>query len=111
MKGDKTMNMHNPAHPGELIRETIEGIREETGQKLTIEEVAEGLETTLTNLSRLMNGKRSVTSEMALKLAAGFRNTTPEFWMRVQENYNLFYAHRVVNTKRIRVFWPRTAVR
>ncbi len=103
------MNMYNPAHPGELIRETIEGLREETGQKLTIEEVAKGLETTRTNLSRLINGKQSVTSEMAIKLAAGFNNTTPEFWLRAQENYDLFHARQVVNTKRIRVFWPYAA--
>lgn len=37
------MAMFDPAHPGELIRETIEGLREETGKSLTIEEVAKGL--------------------------------------------------------------------
>jgi|GEM_PF-1998266 len=34
--------MFNPAHPGELIRETIDGIAEETGKKLTVEEVTQG---------------------------------------------------------------------
>ena len=34
------MAMYDPAHPGELIRGTIEGLREETGKSLTIEEVA-----------------------------------------------------------------------
>jgi plasmid maintenance system antidote protein VapI len=38
------MTMLNPAHPGELIRETIEGLREETGQRYTIEEVADALD-------------------------------------------------------------------
>jgi len=37
--------MFDPAHPGELIRETIEGLRVETGKSLTIEEVAKGLTT------------------------------------------------------------------
>jgi addiction module HigA family antidote len=100
------MNMHNPAHPGELIRETIDGIREETGKRLTIEEVAAGLETTRANLSRLINGKQSVTPEMAIKLAASFTNTTAEFWLRVQENYDLFQARKEVNIEKIRVFWP-----
>lgn len=40
------MAMHNPARPGELIRETIEGIREETSERLPLEEVAKGLGTT-----------------------------------------------------------------
>jgi len=99
--------MYNPAHPGELIRETIEGIREETGEKLTIEEVAKGLDTTRKTLSAIMNGRQRVTSEMALKLATAF-NTTPEFWLRIQENYNLFHARKKVNTSKVHVFWKRT---
>ena len=37
------MAMYDPAHPGELIRDTIEGLREETGKSLTIEESQKGL--------------------------------------------------------------------
>lgn len=61
--------MFNPAHPGELIRETIDGIIEATGRKLTVEEVAIG---------------------SAIKLSTGFSNTTAEFWLQVQDNYDLF---------------------
>lgn len=41
---------------------------------------------------------------MALKLAAGFKNTTPEFWLTVQDNYDLALAKKTVNTKKINVF-------
>ena len=75
--------MFNPADPGELIRETIDGIAEETGKKLTVEEVAKGLETTRKTLSAIINCKQSVTPEMDLKLSAAFSNTTPEFWLQV----------------------------
>jgi hypothetical protein len=34
----KKLSMFNPAHPGELIRETINGIIEDTGKKLTVED-------------------------------------------------------------------------
>lgn len=98
------MAMHNPAHPGELIRETIEGIREETGERLPIEEIANGLGTTRKTLSAIINGRQGVTPEMAIKLAAGL-GTTPEFWLRAQENYDLFQARMKVNTGDIRVFW------
>ena len=97
--------MFNPAHPGELIRETIDGIIEETGTKLSVEEVAKGLGTTRKTLSAIINGKQSVTPEMAIKLATGFANTTPEFWLQVQGSYNLFLAKKKVDTKNIRVFW------
>ncbi|MFD1628667.1 hypothetical protein [Pseudopedobacter beijingensis] len=42
---------------------------------------------------------------MTIKLATGFSNTTPEFWLQVQDNYNLFIAKKKVDTKSIRVFW------
>src|SRR5665213_2169436 len=99
------MAMFNPAHPGELIRETIVGITEETGKKLSIEEVAISLGTTRKTLSAIINGKQAVTPEMAIKLATGFSNTTPEFWLRVQDNYDLFLARKKVDTKKIKVFW------
>jgi len=64
--------MYNPAHPGELIRETIDDICEETGKKVSIEEVATGLGTTKKILSAIINGKQAVTPVMAIKLATGF---------------------------------------
>ncbi|GAA4309450.1 HigA family addiction module antitoxin [Compostibacter hankyongensis] len=102
------MTMYNPAHPGELIRETIEGIREETSEKLSIEEVAKGLGTTRKTLSAIINGRQGVTPEMAIKLATGL-GATPEFWLRTQEYYDLFQARKKVDTGSIRVFW-RNAV-
>lgn len=104
------MAMFDPAHPGELIRETIEGLREETGQPFTIEEVAKGLQTTRKTLSAIINGKQGVTPEMALKLSASFKNTSPEFWLRVQENYDLARARKTVDTRQNKVFWqPQVA--
>ena len=99
------MAMFNPAHPGELIRETMEGIIEETGNKLSIGQVANGLGTTRKTLSAIINGKQSITPEMAIKLSTGFANTTAEFWLQVQDNYNLFIARKKVDTKNIQVFW------
>lgn len=99
------MALFDPAHPGELIRETIEGIREETGERLTIAEVAEGLGTTRKTLSAIINGKQSLTPEMAVRLEKAFVNTTAEFWLKIQENYDLAKARKKVNTDKIRAFW------
>ena len=103
--GETIMSLLDPAHPGELIRETIVGLREETGQKLTVAEVAQGLGTTRKTLSAIINGKQSVTPEMAIRLSTAFANTTPEFWLTVQENYDLAQAKRKIDTSGIRVFW------
>ncbi len=66
------MALFDPAHPGALIRETLERIFEETGKKLTVTEVAKGLGTTRKTLSDIINGHQSITPEMALRLAAAF---------------------------------------
>ena len=96
--------MFNPAHPGELIRETLNRIAEETGKKLTVEQVALGLGTTRKTLSAIINGKQSVSSEMALRLSKAF-NTTAEFWLHAQENYDLAKARKIVDVDRVTVFW------
>ena len=100
------MTIFAPAHPGELIKETIEGIREETGSKLTFAEVASGLEISRKTLSAIINQKQGVSSEMALKLAKAF-DTSPDFWLRAQENYDLAIAKKKVNTDHIKVFWRK----
>lgn len=101
--------MFDPAHPGELIRETLDGLKEETGQKLTVEQVAAGLGTTRKTLSAIINGKQGISPEMALRLSKGF-NTTPEFWLHAQENYDLAQARKKVDIKQVTVFWqPKVA--
>lgn len=97
--------MFDPAHPGELIRETLNGLQEETGKKLTVEQVATGLGTTRKTLSAIINAKQSISPEMALRLSKAF-NTTPEFWLHAQENYDLAQARKKVDVKLVTVFWP-----
>jgi len=104
------MAMFDPAHPGELIRELINGLTEETGEKLTIETVAIGLGTTRKTLSAIINGKQSITTEMALRLSTAFGNTA-ESWLHAQENYDLAQARKKVDTKQVKVFWhPQPAL-
>ena len=100
------MAMFAPAHPGELIKETIDGIREETQSKLTLEEVAAGLEISRKTLSAIINQKQGVSPEMALKLAKAF-DTSPYFWLRAQENYDLALARKKIKIDNVKVFWRK----
>ncbi|SUB24394.1 HigA family addiction module antidote protein [Avibacterium avium] len=79
------MRMHNPAHPGEVLKEYIEGF--------SITEVAQKLNVTRVALSRIINGKAAVSPEMALKLGKLLK-TTPEFWLTMQANYDLWQAEQ-----------------
>jgi addiction module HigA family antidote len=88
-----------PVHPGEILREDY--INE---HHLTITEVAEGLGVARANLSAIINGRAGISPEMAVKLAVAFGNT-PQFWMNLQKNYELWHAERNVNRANIRHFW------
>ena len=79
--------MHNPAHPGEIIQEHMEGLG------LTVSALAAHLKITRANLSRMIHGKTGVSTEMALRLSEAF-GTSPEVWIRLQANYNLAKAMR-----------------
>lgn len=99
------MQLFNPAHPGELILDTIEGIREETGKNISITEIAAGIGITRKTLSALINCRQSVTPEMALRLEIAFPNTGAEFWLTVQKKYDLAQARKKFKAKGIKVFW------
>jgi addiction module HigA family antidote len=99
------MILIDPAHPGELIREAIEGLREETGQKFTIEEVAQRLGITRKTLSALINCKQKLTPEVAVRLEAAFPNTSAQFWLNVQENYDLAKAKKTIDVSKVRPLW------
>ncbi|MGD0629180.1 MAG: HigA family addiction module antitoxin [Terracidiphilus sp.] len=89
-KGIRAMQMHNPAHPGRILAYYLQG--------RTITEVARHLGVTRPALSRVLNGKASVSAEMALRISEAF-NTDPELWLRLQAQRDLWVASRKRRTK------------
>lgn len=85
------MKMHNPPHPGEIIREQC---LEPLG--LTVTAAAKGLGVTRKALSELLNGHSGVSPEMAIRLSKAFGGT-PETWLRLQMQYDLWQAERRVS--------------
>lgn len=94
-----------PPHPGSMIRDVIEGIKEETGQDLTIRQVAEGLGIGTKTLSNILNEHQGITSEMAVRLSEAF-GSSPEFWLKLQRDYELWHAERKIKRSDIRHFLP-----
>lgn len=70
------MKMHNPPHPGLVLREYIEGMK--------IGEVAEKL-----GVSRILNGKTAITPEMATRIGLALNNS-PSMWLGMQADYDLW---------------------
>jgi antitoxin HigA-1 len=68
--------MHNPAHPGEVLRDYLP-------EGLAVTEAARRLGVTRQALSALLNGRAGVSAEMALRLEAGL-GTSAEMWIGMQ---------------------------
>ncbi len=77
-----------PPHPGSMIRDIIDGIKEDTGRKLTNREIAEGLGITPKTLSNILNEHQGISSEMAIRLSKAF-GSDPKFWLKLQLDYDL----------------------
>ena len=82
------MKMHNPPHPGEILRDQC---LEPLG--LTVTAAAKSLGVTRKALSELLNGHSGVSPEMAIRLSKAFGGT-PETWLRLQMQYDLWQAER-----------------
>ncbi|WP_440682311.1 HigA family addiction module antitoxin [Cysteiniphilum halobium] len=80
--------MFNPSHPGEILKHDI---LEALDEKITITEAAKRLGVTRSNLSNLLNCKMSVSIDMAIRLSQA-TDTTAEFWINLQTQYDLAQA-------------------
>jgi len=89
------MNMHNPPHPGEVIRDPC---LEPLG--LSVTAAASALGVSRKTLSSILNGRSGISPEMALRLSGAF-GTTPESWLNQQAQYDLWNARK--NSKGIKV--------
>jgi addiction module HigA family antidote len=89
------MKMHNPPHPGEVLRELCLA-----PLGLTVTEVARALRVSRKTLSAILNGRAGISPEMAVRLSRAF-GTTAESWLNQQVQYDLWHAER--NLKKLRV--------
>ncbi|MBF0368541.1 MAG: HigA family addiction module antidote protein [Magnetococcales bacterium] len=92
------MRMHNPPHPGEVIRELC---LEPLG--LSVTKAAEGLGITRKTLSAVLNGRSGISPEMAIRLAKAFGGS-PESWLSQQMLYDLWKAEQKVGNIQVATF-------
>lgn len=82
------MNMFNPPHPGEILKELC---LEPLG--LTVTRAAEALGVSRKTLSAILNGKAGISPEMAIRLSIAF-DTSAESWLNQQAQYDLWLARQ-----------------
>lgn len=93
------MPMKNPSHPGSIVRHDC---LEPLG--LSVTDAAKVLRVTRQTLNNLVNGNAGVSAEMAVRLSKAF-GSEPEFWLRLQMNYDLAEVRRreaKIDVKRFR---------
>lgn len=78
--------MHDPAHPGKVLREWIP-------EGMTVTAAAEQLGVSRVMLSKILNGKAGVTADMALRLAV-WLGTSAEVWVEMQCARDLWQAEQ-----------------
>lgn len=83
------MTMHNPPHPGEILRELYL-----KPLALTITAAAEGLGVTRKALSELVNGRTNISRDMAIRLAKAFPHTDIRLWPDLQLQYDAWQAEQ-----------------
>ncbi len=77
---------HNPAHPGEVLREWLP-------EGMTVTQAAQDLQVSRVTLSKVLNGHAGVTAGMALRRSA-WLGTTPDSWLGMQAQYDLWQARK-----------------
>jgi addiction module HigA family antidote len=78
-----------PTHPGKII---IEDYLKPLS--ITVTEMASILGVSRKTLSKILNEKGSITPDMSLRLARAF-DTTPELWINLQRNFDLWQAEHM----------------
>lgn len=89
------MKMHNPPHPGEILRELCLEPME-----LTVTDAAKALGVSRKTLSAILNGRAGISPEMAVRLSIAF-DTKAESWLNQQVQYDLWLAEQ--NRKKLKV--------
>ena len=82
------MKMHNPPHPGEILRELcLEPL------DLSVTRAAEALRVSRKTLSAILNGRAGISPEMAIRLSKAF-GTSAESWLNQQMQFDLWVAEQ-----------------
>lgn len=91
-----------PIHPGILLWDELDEIG------VSLNELARALRVPMNRISAIVNGKRAITVDTAMRLARYF-GTAPQYWLNLQIAYDLEVAGEQIQARIEREVLPRTA--
>jgi addiction module HigA family antidote len=93
-----------PVHPGEILREEFMAPLE-----LSMNKMAMALRVPVTRIADIVNERRGITADTALRFARYFKNS-PAFWMNLQTRYDLEMAEDEIAAKIARDLQPLESI-
>jgi antitoxin HigA-1 len=91
-----------PIHPGELLKDELREIH------VSLNELARALRFPMNRISDIVNGRRAITVDTAMRLARYF-GTSPQYWLNLQVAYDLEVAGQKLQPRIEKEVLPRTA--
>jgi addiction module HigA family antidote len=91
-----------PIHPGKLLRDELGEIG------VSLNELGRALRVPMNRISAIVNGKRAITVDTAMRMARYF-GTSPKYWLNLQSAYDLEVAEREIRPRIEKEVLPRTA--
>ncbi len=87
------MQMHNPPHPGRILKEALEHV------PITVTDFAAHLGVSRVALSRVLNCRAGITPAMSIKISQAFGQNQPDLWFNVQNAHDFWQASQVKQRK------------
>lgn len=85
----RTARMHNPAHPGEVLKEFYL-----IPLGVTLARAADALKVSRGHLAGIVNGRSRMTPDVALRVSVVF-STDPDIWVELQAKYDVWQLHNL----------------
>ena len=95
--------MYNPPHPGEVLKDALEGI------PMSVTAFAAHIGVSRVQLSRVVNGKAAITAELSMKLSEAFDQKQPNIWFKMQNTYDFWQASHAKRKKVRPINWSKAA--
>lgn len=84
-------NMHNPPHPGRVLREWIP-------ETVSVTSAAKALKISRVSLSKILNANSNISADMAIRLSQ-WLGTSSDVWLTMQVKYDLWQAEQKSNIR------------
>lgn len=94
MANSKLPILREPVHPGEILLEDFL-----KPNKIAIDDFNQEIRLPREDIKNIIEGKKSITARIAILFAERF-NTTPQFWLNLQMNYDLPKAAKRIQKRR-----------